>query len=168
MSYPFPTFQRPSSQAPQCILPHHVDNIQTYQQCKLAVKGCEEQSKRKAYETNNPKYNQFAQGFFRFANQDAIRTVHVESSGETNNRVLSSFEYSGGCNLLKNRTTSQNFWPHAKELLKQELNRYHTNESSSIRPQTALLTCKVNNGVVTCNENENKKMQTESYFKAFL
>lgn len=146
MAYPYPKLIDEYNE-PMCILPRHVDDINNFEMCHTMVEQCRDASNRKEYGTGNPKYTAFSSLFDNFANSDAAKT---RNSATVEGVQPTTFQYYGGCGLLRNRELAANFWPVAKERLKDELVRYHSNQMSTFTPGAPIIACEMDAGTITC------------------
>lgn len=145
-AYPYPK-QVDEYNEPMCILPRHVDDIKNYEMCHTMVEQCRDASLRREFGTGDPKFTAYSSLFDNFANSDAAKTRNSVTADGVN---PSTFQYFGGCGLLRNRELTSNFWPVAKERLRDELFRYHSNQMSTFKPGAPIVACELGDGTITC------------------
>lgn len=134
MSYPLSKYPIPSG-VPRCMLPKRVDDIETTAQCRTMVNDARDSAIIRGASLNDPTFYQYADAFNLFANAD-----RAEMKTYGNNRQTLAFQ--GGCDLLTRPDTKQTLWPHAREFLRMQLQRYHNNlPSLPFGSESPTLTC---------------------------
>jgi len=147
MSYPFSHYPLANGK-PTCMLPGQLDQIYTTAQCRALVTEARDAAMIRATALNDPTFFQFADAFNLFANGDQAQ---LKTYG--NNRQTLGFQ--GGCELLSRPETRESLWPHAKQVLYTQLQRYHSNQPSlPVGNETPTLSCYTNgNGKWLCPPN---------------
>lgn len=134
MAYPFPDREIEKVENRLVMLPHDVDGIQSYAECENAMSNAAYFAAGRAKFRNNPNDLKYAEFFNKFAHQDrSVQTFSPDGS----QRIT----YYGGCKLLLTPNTRQYMWRVAKEHLRQELLRFHTNQAISNKANDAQVHC---------------------------
>jgi len=143
---PFPDYVKEKSPMYQCPLPNNVDQIQTSLQCNAAMSQCQLAAAQKAMIRNDPSYHQYGNWFGRFNHQQQSKT-------ETNHLGQQNISLWAGCHLLDTHQGRRHLWPVAKESLKDQLFRFHSNKGSSFatQEQQPIVNCRSEGANFTCS-----------------
>jgi hypothetical protein len=143
--YPYPTPFVEKAAAPRCMMPNEVYNINSYSECQLLMNQCANAAQAQGALRNDPRYQEYANFFQAFGTQDrSVREVNQDGEGSAKMWM--------GCKLLyptsgttggigAGRPDSYNgynddiparreMWAVARENLRDQLFRYHTNQNS--------------------------------------
>jgi len=124
--YPFPEYTIEKVENNICPMPSQVNDIQDYQTCMVTMKQCANVAATRAKQRNNPQYYQYYNYFDTFANKDeSKRTLNQDGDGQ--------LQFMGGCKifLMQNPGARNELWSSAREGLRDQLLRFHTDQNSS-------------------------------------
>jgi len=142
--YPFPEYTIEKVDNIQCLLPSKVEQIKDYPTCMTIMSQCKRSAIMRAHQRNDPHYFQYANWFDSFANEDkSVRTLDQDGDGD--------MHLWGGCKilLLTDPNNRNILWSNARESLRDQLLRYHTNQKSRFGGETPAPT-------VACHLRHNK------------
>jgi len=156
MAYPYPTIRENRQYVDMCILPHKVQDIQTYSQCETAMRACERQAAKRYQRTGDATQAHFATLFNKAAHDDRLVKIHAGAPGGSTGMAAvnnaNGFQYHGACKLLLSHRAKNTLWPSAAAHLAQNLDSYHNGGAPTARADMPTLSCHPGaNGRMVCN-----------------